>query len=379
MLTTNVSISGARLRLARMFHGWTQAELAEKIGVSKVYVSYLEAEQKHPTEVLLRALSDAVGFAPEFFRGQPVDEFRDDQCNFRRRQTTPLILRNRVLAHGTILGMVVDRIEEEVEFDSAGFPDPEWSIHTAEDIERYAEKCRRFWGHGLDTPITNMIRVLELAGVLVTRLTFDGAAQKIDAFSRAGKRHVVVLNADKGSPSRSVFDAAHECGHLGMHIGLETGTPELEQQADRFASAFLMPRVGFLREFPRSRHLEWDRLLELKARWRVSLSAMIRRAYDLNLIDAAQYQRGFRYLRWKGWDKGEPGEGEPEEPTMISAALASLEPVGITAHDIAKDLHLSPTVFERVTGISAEPPSPLAQPMADVIPIDFLQRVRSPH
>lgn len=55
--------------MLRRVHPRTEPHtLAEKIGVSKVYVSYLEAEQKHPTEVLLRALSDAVGFAPEFFR-----------------------------------------------------------------------------------------------------------------------------------------------------------------------------------------------------------------------------------------------------------------------------------------------------------------------
>jgi Zn-dependent peptidase ImmA (M78 family) len=168
-----------------------------------------------------------------------------------------------------------------------------------------------------------------------------------------------------------VFDAAHECGHLGMHIGLEAGTPELEQQADRFASAFLMPRVGFLREFPRTRHFDWEQLVRLKARWRVSLGAMIRRAYDLQLIDAAQYQRGFRYLRWKGWDKGEPGEGDAEEPTMIATAIEKLKPINITAHDIAKELHLSPAVFERVTGIPAETPPPIERPLADVIPIDF--------
>lgn len=367
------SISGARLRLARMFHGWTQAELAEKIGVSKVYVSYLEAEQKHPTPILLQALADTVGFAPEFFTGTVLDEFRDDQCNFRRRQTTPLMLRNRVLAYGTLLGMVVDRLEEEVEFESAGFPEPEGPIRTNEDIERFAEKCRRFWGHALDTPITNMIRVLELAGVLVTRLTFEGTAQKIDAFSRAGKRHVVVLNSDKGSPSRSVFDAAHECGHLGMHIGLEAGSPELEQQADRFASAFLLPRVGLLREFPRTQHFDWDQLLKLKARWRVSLAALIRRAYDLQLIDAAQYQRAFRFLRWKGWDKGEPGESDAEEPTMIRTALEALKPLNISAYDVAKELHLSPEVFERVTGIPVEPPS-RERPVDNVISIDFGRR-----
>lgn len=38
------------------------------------------------------------------------------------------------------------------------------------------------------------------------------------------------------------FDAAHELGHLAMHTHTVPRNREAELEADRFASAFLMPR-----------------------------------------------------------------------------------------------------------------------------------------
>src|SRR5258708_40375904 len=94
-----------------------------------------------------------------------------------------------------------------------------------------------------------MGRVLEHAGVIVTRLD---EASKLDAFSRKGRAGgvtVVVLNTAKGSTSRTRFDMAHELGHLVMHSKPTLELADREKQADRFAAAFLLPRRGFAREF----------------------------------------------------------------------------------------------------------------------------------
>jgi Zn-dependent peptidase ImmA (M78 family) len=57
--------------------------------------------------------------------------------------------------------------------------------------------------------------------------------------------------ADQGSNSRKLFNLAHEVGHLVLHNAIEVNSRDLdrmENQANRFAEAFLLPRRMFARE-----------------------------------------------------------------------------------------------------------------------------------
>lgn len=341
------AFSGARLRLARAFAGLTQAELGGRVAVSHQFVGYLETGHKEPTGILVEALGEACDFEPSFFFGPPLDEFRDEECQFRRRQTTPVSVRTKVLAYGTLFGQLVEVLDDSLALPAMRVP--EARVHGREDIEAAAERCRVEWGLGRDLPIKNMTRALENAGVVVAR--FEGAAEKIDAFSRAGRRSIVVLNTDKGSASRTRFDMAHECGHLVMHGGLVTGDVVREREADHFASAFLLPRSGFLREFPRSGRVDWSAMFHLKKRWGTSVAALVHRAYDLRLINAIQYQRAFKYLSAQGWRKGEPEEPQPETPELIPLSLQALHREGMEPRLLAARLGWTRATFERVSGV----------------------------
>ncbi len=366
--------SGSRLRLARTFAGLTQADLGERVAVSHQFIGYLETGIKQPVDMLIEALGDACGFRPSFFSGPDLHEFRDEECHFRRRQTTPISVRTRVLAHGTLFGQLVDFLDENLSLPRMQIP--ERRVTCREEIERSAERCRSEWRPNSAAPVKSMTRVLENAGVVVTR--FEGAAEKIDAFSRPGHRSIVVLNTDKDSPSRSRFDMAHECGHLVMHGGLETGQAELEKEADCFASALLLPRAGFVREFPRSPRPDWDGLFRLKARWGVSIAAIVRRAYDLRLMDAMSYQRAYKYISNQGWRKGEPGEPEPEIPEMIPLAFKALDEQGITFGALAEAFGWSFETMSRVTGLTGPEPTDTNPQETNVIhlPLRRLQQMK---
>lgn len=338
---------GQKLRVARAFNGLSQADLAGKLGVTGAFISLVESGAKPPSAALLRAIGDALGFSEGFFFEPLVDEFHDEQCHFRKRMTTPAGVRNRMLAHGTLFARVVRYLDDELDLPPQDVP--EIRASTPEEIERAAEQCRQHWDLGRDLPITNMVRVLENAGVVVTM--FQSDAEKIDAFSRHGSRPIVVLTTDKDSASRTVFDMAHECGHLVMHVGVETGTPERESEADRFASAFLLPREGFVREFPRLGRINWPELFAMKRRWHVSVAAIVRRSYDLRIIDSEQYQRAYKYIYARGWNRGEPDEFERDLPELVPESFAILKGSGETPEDVARKLHMLPKSFERVTGI----------------------------
>ncbi len=362
----------SRVRLARAFNGWTQAELGEHVGVTHQYVGYLETGHKQPTPLNVEAIADATGFELGFFYQPLVEEFRDEECHFRRRTTTPVSVRTRVLAHGTLFGMLVSYIDAVV-----SLPDdtvPSVRVKTPEDLERAAERCRIQWGLGRDLPVKNLTRAVERAGVIVTR--FDGCSTKIDAFSRSGKRNVVILNTEKDAPSRTRFDLAHETGHLVMHGGLTTGDPETEKEADRFASALLLPRAGYAREFPRGSRIDWTALFRLKTRWGASVGAQVRRAYDLRLIDAAQYQRGYKYIAAQGWLKGEPGEPQVEEPELVPLSLGQIqEHYGTSPLEVCTRLQWRPPAFERVAGIHL-PPQPPIERRGRVVQLELIRAER---
>jgi Zn-dependent peptidase ImmA (M78 family)/DNA-binding XRE family transcriptional regulator len=364
------SFNGARLRLARALQSLSQAELADRVAVSQAYVHHLEAgSRQQPTPIVVQSLAEVLGVPAGFLHlASPRVEFRDEECAFRRRASTSLTHRLRVLAHGTLFAEALEELEQYVDLPEPNVPQRRAS--TRAEIEDAAEMCRKAWGIPPDAPIANVVRVFEHAGIVVTR--FEASAERIDAFSRVGDRDVIVLNTDKRSTSRARFDCAHEAGHLVMHRGMETGIVEREDEANYFAAAFMLPRRAFAREFGHQVRVSWEHLKQLKARWRVSLAAMVRRAYDLQLIGAAEYRRANMDLKQQGWHLNEPDEPPDEPPELFAAALDAVGEVhGLKPRDLAAALGWSAEMFEQVTGFLAS--DELGPP---VIAIDTARRRR---
>ena len=200
-----------------------------------------------------------------------------------------------------------------------------------------------------------MCRVLENAGGVVT--FFTSSRHEVDALSIARARPLVVRNTVKESPGRLRFDLGHECGHLVIHQGIETGDKETEAQANRFASAFLMPRDSFRQEFTAMPgRLDWRVIYSLKLRWRVSAKAIIRRARDLGRLNDMQYAAGNRFLHQSGQARTERyDERLPmEAPELIETAVrAYLRSVNASPVELAARLGMTPAMFWQVVGKEA--------------------------
>lgn len=345
-----MSFNGSRLRIGRLFKEWSQRELADRVAVSHPLIAAYEKGHSEPKGDILAALAAVLNVEPEFFFDHGEDEFREEETNFRKRITAPDRLKKKILAQASLFGMVVHRLNTHVEFPALDVPEHQSRPHL--DIENVAAECRRHWGLGVDAPIDSMTRTVEHAGIVILTVDCD-TAMKVDAFSRFGTFSVVVLNYEKQSPSRTVFDIAHELGHgvlhrRARHIPLD----RREDEANRFASAFLLPKDAFTHDFFEEGRTDWAYLLELKRRWNVSLQAIIYRAYQLNLIDAAEYRTRFRYITRQGWRTNEPNEPELDEPVLFRMALDQYTAdTGQGAAEIARDLHWTPQFFTDVTGI----------------------------
>ncbi len=250
-----------------------------------------------------------------------------------------------MVSASAIIGRIIDFIENHVDLpEEKVTPSIVSKVFTAEEIEDAALKVRRDWGLGVG-PISNVVHLLETNGVLVFRLLSD--CKKVDAFSLWHKsRPFIFLSTEKGSGSRSRFDAAHELGHLIMHSDCVPGDRIQEDQANRFASAFLLPRDGFLEECPK--RLVWPHFIALKERWIVSLAALIRRARDLGVISDDTYRRGNIQLH-KRWNSSEPSEPEIERPVILPQVIKVLGQSGWPLSAIAEEVRLSETDIRLLT------------------------------
>ena len=226
-------------------------------------------------------------------------------------------------------------------------------------IEKIAEGARERWKLSLDAPIDNMVDVAENCGAVVTY--FDGISDKVDALSVNRRYPIIIRNSAKESICRMRFDLAHECGHLIMHNGVETGCKKTEREADTFASAFLFPRKAFVKEFPKClgvRGILWPEIYRLKNRWKVSAKAIIYRAHYLGFINAQQYRGANIYFSQTRQTRKERGDEliPKETPHILESSIDLLKTeLGISFEAIAVQIGVTPELLAQIAGINFQP------------------------
>lgn len=317
---------GDKLRLARMARGLSCEELAAALGKSKQYISKLEKGVK-PSEELTDEIARHLNILPNFLFSERSYPIEDEQCHFRSKKSRTKTLTNSILARAEILSSLLSALEDEIEYPELNIPDiSDRAMSTLDDIERIAESCRRYWGIGLG-PITSMVKFVENLGIIIAHVS--DVDDRVDAFTVNSKRPIIIRNDAKSSVCRFRSDIGHELGHIVLHDGIITGDNLTESQANQFSSAFMVPRVSFMKEFPKmkGRYLDWSALVEFKLRWRVSLRMIIYRASALGLITKDQARQGYMYLNTKGYTAIEPGDNsiQVEEPTLLTRSIEMLD------------------------------------------------------
>lgn len=346
-------VIGNNIRLARLFQGLSLSDLGERLDKSKQYLSRVETGLEPVSSALEGALVDELGILPEFLRHIDPMPLTEEQCHFRKQLTTKVALRQYAKARGEMLKRLVLVMDGYLDL-------PEYNIIETdpisdEAIERGAERCRSQWGLGWG-PIGNMTRVAENAGAVVMRV--NGMATEVDAISFATKRPVIALNGNGRSACRARFGIAHELGHFALHIGVLTGDRLTETQANRFASAFLLPRASFLAEYTgalRKSRLNWDGLSELKMRWGVSKAAILYRGRQLGVFSDEQVRSGYISLNRHG-EAVEENEDKLitlETPEVVSEGLRVLtEQLDVPVAAVARQMFVQQRVLDDLLGLT---------------------------
>lgn len=342
--------NGDALRLAREFRGYRKNELAEMLNLTPSAITQFERKTIRPSSQHVAQLAWALRFPRSFFAQVDVSAFFSaDHCHFRSLRSATQIARRKMVGAGNLVARIVDFVEEY----GVELPAEQVSIHalshanTLEEIEDAALSLRSNWGLGLG-PIDNVMALLEKNGIVVCRLLED--CKTLDAFSSWHRnRPYIFLNTEKNSTSRTRFDALHEVGHLIIHNECLPGDKQQEDQANYFASSFLMPREPFLKECPK--RLVWQHFYEMKSRWKVSLAALVRRARDLKILSEETYKRANMIIGKNGWRTSEPYEPPQESPVILADSIKLLLEHGSTFSDIADKLHLTQIDLHRLVSL----------------------------
>ncbi len=347
-----------RLVQALAARGLSQVALASMVGVSPATVSKWKSGQQSPEAEALANLSQVINVAPEWFT-RPIPE----KCSL------PLF-RSNASAHANARIMLEARLEwaqdialalsEFVDFPEVNLPkrkftDPEQI--TTSDIEEAADECRELWGLGRRA-VPDLAMAVEGAGVILVREeTGIATIEGLSAWSHVLNRPLVLLSSDKQNGFRSRFDLAHELGHLILHKGMERSTDPvrhkvMEDQAHRFAGAFLLPAETFAAEVRSPVTL--DSLLLLKQRWGVSVAAMVMRLWALGVIDDDAKGLLFKRRSARWGVKAEPGdEGRvPEQTRLLRRTIELLASSGVLpVNGVSAYIGLSDTDIEMLTGL----------------------------
>lgn len=324
---------GERLTEAREAKGiLTMTSLAELLEKSKNLISLYESNKSKPSPQMVALMADKLGVKESFFL-LPLPQ----------RATNPIFSRSRHMStkHTRI---VIERkfgwAKWLIDVYLKSFMDmPELNIPTRKDlgvpkdpreltpvkIEEIAQRSRDFWGLGI-FPIDNITTLLESNGILMTCGFVD--SDKIDAFSNIseydGSLHMF-LGLDKGSAMRSRFDASHELAHLLLHSHLQDAQITdklhrlLEEQANRFASAFLLPAASFKNDV-------WMTTIEafkiLKKDWKASVGAIIKRCDDLGLLGEDETKVRSLWIKYrKQWKEIEEDDLDFEQPQLMKRCI----------------------------------------------------------
>ena len=309
---------GEMLRLARQRKGFQQKEAAPKLDIIQPVLSRLENGVSEPDEIVLIKAAAAYDLPRAFFDlrepvyGPPVS------VHPMARAKADITARDldMVTAELNIRVMQLRRFLEAVDFDPKTTV-PQLDVEQYGSPEKVAAVVRAHWG--LPTgPINNLMTLVERAGVVVGISDFAGASVSGMTFKVPGQPPLVLLNS--GHPAdRMRFTLAHELGHLVMH---RFPTAAMEDEANEFASAFLMPAADIAPSF-RGRRVTLELLAALKPEWRVAMQSLLMRAKTLGFVDYNQNRYLWQMISSRGWRLSEPAElnFENEKPIVLRSII----------------------------------------------------------
>ncbi|MBR9978681.1 MAG: ImmA/IrrE family metallo-endopeptidase [Bacteroidetes bacterium] len=269
------------LRRVRSAKGLSQKALASRSGLSIAAYRNIETGRSEPRVRNLISIAEVLE-VPIQQLVEPVDELRAirfrSNKKMRSRQQILVDVARWLRDFADIENILADRVEYKL---AAIGSQSRIRNRRAEDI---AGSVREAFGLDSEEPIRDICGLLESEGIKVGEMKI--ASNDFFGLSVAeedGGPAVLVNTWNRISVERWIFTAAHELGHLIMHlsdfdVNQTDEKDEHESEANAFAAAFLMPHRSFEKEWNDAYGLSLiDRVLKVKRIFRVSYRTVLHR------------------------------------------------------------------------------------------------------
>jgi Predicted Zn peptidase len=180
-----------------------------------------------------------------------------------------------------------------------------------------AEGARRLFHLEENEVISDICGLVESVGIKIHFINmgldnFSGLSVNDENLGAA----IIVNTFAAKTTERKIFTIAHELGHILMHPTSfnddDRESKEEEDEANVFASYFLMPRKGFLKKLEEVKGLNFvEAILHIKRVFKVSYKTIIYRLIEEDIADDKIWQEF--YLQYKHKNKCDlKGHKEPE-------------------------------------------------------------------
>ncbi|HKY37711.1 MAG TPA: XRE family transcriptional regulator, partial [Polyangiaceae bacterium] len=328
----------------------SQIDVAERAGLSRVGYRNVEDGEGEPKAATVNAIARALDVPVEQLL-VPVRPLK----RVRFRAQRKLHSREEVLA--TVARQLdhYEQLEELLgEKNRPAFAKVRKGIGGLKGEARALEAARRAreaFGLREQDSIRDICGLLEDHGVkvLTPAVATDGFFG-LSVGDEDGGPAVAVNTWDRISVERWIFTAAHELGHLLLHLDAydvrkTDENDNEEKEADVFASHFLVPESAFKKELEEAWGLSWyDRIFKLKRIFRVSYRSVLYRVAS----QLPQEQRRNIWIQFnaeykrKNAGRSLPGTVEPDglPPDAFfrrPAERGAEEPERLDRHDFMQD------------------------------------------
>lgn len=361
---------GEKLRNLRELNGLSRKELADQLTVSEQAVWQYEAESMVPGIGVLNHLRQLFQVDTRYFftKDRLTAVATEEHVAYRARDRESRKKTKLELAYINYLDNYLNYFERFLVSPTASIRALQRRIialvqaHTELTdtvIAQAAEEARQYLGL---TSNRDLMYVLEMSGIYIVEKDLGPVVDAYSTVTKDGRAFIVLGNIKKSAVRRN-FDLAHELGHLLLHTTVDMATLTkaehklIEQQANMFASVFLMPVATFKADFTNlRRRSNPDSYIELKQKYLVSIVALEYRAYKLGLLTYQENRYFFGQVHKKGYAALEPLDDQlaPVRPSRIKSLIQLLfSKQVLTVSDLGQTLHVTPAFIIRLFSLDA--------------------------
>lgn len=300
-----------RLKEARLFRGISLEDLAKVTGVNKKDLMCFEDRRYLPVEDNVWKISKGLKIPIKFFYEKDRKNIKAENTFFKSQtrlsKTEEIAWKERLI----LIHKIHDFMSQYAEFPELVLPDRDKSFS---DIEGLATLAREAFGIG-DSVIENMSELLQSNGFIISDMNIKkkGATTFTQRNLCEGvETYLIALGNDAGSAPLRNYDLAYELANiLGHHYKI----PTKKMPKEDFACAFLLPRKPFMKDLTNPEDL--NLYIELKRKWRVEITVLLYRAYQLGILNYKKYNALMNEIQKHGWIGNEPLKSALKDNTKL--------------------------------------------------------------